>query len=328
MIDLSTQYLGLNLKNPIIVGSSGLTQNIDNLKEIEKMGGGAVVLKSLFEEQIKMEIQQVFSHDDASNYYTEADDYIRNYSRSQAIDNYLNLIREAKNSIKIPVMASINCISATEWTSFASEIEAAGADALELNIFVIPAEADKKGEEYEKIYFDIVQKVTSKIKIPVALKISYHFSGLAEIIKRLSWTNAKGLVLFNRFFSPDVDIDSISVKSGGLYSDPADISMSLRWIAIMEDKVQADLCASTGVHDATGMIKQLLVGAKAVQISSILYKNGFSHLQTMIKELEGWMKKHNFSSISEFRGKLSHKKSVNSEAFQRVQFMKHFAGIE
>jgi dihydroorotate dehydrogenase (fumarate) len=328
MIDLSTTYLGLNLKNPIIVGSSGLTRSIKNLIEIERMGAGAVVLKSLFEEQIKNEIRKVFSYDDVVNTYTEADDYIRNYSRNQTIEEYLSLISVAKSKIEIPVIASINCVSSNEWTSFAKEIEKAGADALELNIFVIPADVDKKGEEYEKIYFDIIDKVTSQVKIPVSLKISDHFSGLAEMIKRLSWTEVKGLVLFNRFFNPDIDIEKFTIKPGNLYSAPTEISTSLRWIAIMAHRVQADLCASTGVHDGVGVVKQLLAGASAVQVCSVLYKNGFAHIETMIKEITDWMGKNNFNKIDEFRGKLSYKKTDNPAVYQRVQFMKHFAGIE
>jgi dihydroorotate dehydrogenase (fumarate) len=328
MMNLSTTYMGLTLKNPLIVGSSGLTRTIRNLVEIEKMGAGAVVLKSLFEEQIKNEIKKIFSYDDVSHVYTEADDYIRNYSRAQTIEDYLSLITEAKSNIAIPVIASINCVSSDEWTTFAKEIERAGADALELNIFVVPAEVDRKGEEYEKVYFDIIEKVTKQVKIPVAIKISDHFSGLAEMIKRLSWTDIKGLVLFNRFFNPDIDLEKFTIKPGNLYSTPAEISTSLRWIAIMADRVQADLCASTGVHDGLGIVKQLLVGAKAVQVCSVLYKNGFSHIQSMLNEITLWMEKNNFNTIDEFRGKLSHKKSENPAVFQRVQFMKHFAGIE
>ncbi len=328
MIDLSTTYLGLQLKNPIIVGSSGLTNSLTNLTEIEDRGAGAVVLKSLFEEQIKNEIRKVFSYDDVVNTYTEAEDYIRNYSRSQTIEEYLKFVMDAKSKLSIPVIASINCVTSEEWPSFASEIEKAGADALELNVFVIPANFDQKGEEYEKIYFDIIEKVSSQIKIPIALKISYHFSGLAEMIKRLSWTDIKGLVLFNRFFNPDIDINKFTIKPGNLYSTPAEITTSLRWIGIMADRVQADLCASTGVYDGHGIVKQILAGAKAVQLCSVLYKNGLGQIENIIREYSGWMEKNNFNSNDEFRGKLSHKKSENPAVFQRVQFMKHYAGIE
>jgi dihydroorotate dehydrogenase (fumarate) len=328
MIDCSTSYMGIKLKNPLIVGSSGLTRNLANLIEIEKRGAGAVVLKSLFEEQIKNEIRNIFSYDDISQSYTEAEDYIRNYARTQTIEDYLNLITQAKNHLSIPVIASINCVTSDEWTSFAREIEKAGADALELNIFAIPVDVEKSAQDYEKVYFDIIDKVTREIKIPVSLKISYHFSGLADMIKRLSWTEIKGLVLFNRFYNPDIDIEKFTLKPGNLYSTPAEISTSLRWIAIMADRVQADLCASTGVHDGAGLIKQILAGARAVQVCSVLYKNGLEHISLILKDMRGWMEKNNFQSIEDFRGKLSLKKSDNPAVFHRVQFMKHFAGIE
>ncbi|MFW5761651.1 MAG: dihydroorotate dehydrogenase-like protein [Cyclobacteriaceae bacterium] len=328
MADLSTTYLGLKLKNPVIVGSSGLTRNIDNLMTIEDRGAGAVVLKSLFEEQIKQEIRKVFSMDDVNSAYTEADDYIRNYSRDQTVNEYLKLIERAKSRLTIPVMASINCVSAEEWPSFAQEIEKAGADALELNVFVLPADIDKPGNEYEKVYFEIIENVKKQVNMPVALKISYHFSGMAELIKKLSWTDVDGLVLFNRFFNPDIDIERLVVKPGNLYSTPEEISTSLRWIAILADRIQADLCASTGVHDGAGVVKQLLAGAKGVQICSTLYKNGFEKIAQIVEDLQTWMEKNNWDKISDFRGKLSHKKSENPAVYQRVQFMKHFSGIE
>ncbi len=328
MKDLSTTYMGLNLKNPVIVGSSGLTRNLDNLKIIEAKGAGAVVLKSLFEEQIKLEIRKVFSYEDMQNAYTEADDYIRNYSRAQTIDEYLNLIKSAKSNLTIPVIASINCVSANEWPAFAKEIENAGADALELNVFVLPSDVNKTGEEHEKLYFEIIETVMKQTSLPISLKVSYHFSGLAEILKKLSWTGIKGLVLFNRFYNPDIDIEKFVVKPGNLYSTTEEISTSLRWIAIMAGRVQADLCASTGVHDGAGVVKQLLAGADAVQVCSTLYKNGFDQISLIVQGLKYWMEKNNFEKIADFQGKLSFKNTDNPAVFQRVQFMKHFAGIE
>lgn len=328
MADLSTTYMGLKFKNPIIVGSSGLTRSLDNLLVIEDKGAGGIVLKSLFEEQIKLEIRKVFSLEDMQSAYTEADDYIRNYSRQQTISEYINLITNAKARLSIPVTASINCVSADEWPAFARDIESAGADALELNVFVLPADIDKPGAEYEKLYFDIIEKVKAEIKIPIALKISYHFSGMAELLKRLSWMKVESLVLFNRFYNPDIDIDKFVVKPGNLYSTPEEISTSLRWIAILADRVQADLCASTGVHDGDGVVKQLLAGAKAVQVCSTLYKKGFDQIPLLVEGLRHWMDKNSFHKVDDFRGKLSHKKAENPAVYQRVQFMKHFAGIE
>lgn len=328
MTDLATSYLGLSLRSPVIVGSSGLTKSIENLEEIDRRGAGAVVLKSLFEEQIKQEIRKVFSYDDLHNAYTEADDYIRNYARAQTVNEYLQLIHDAKSRISIPVIASINCVSGDEWPAFAKEIEAAGADALELNIFLLPADVEQEGRDYEKIYFEIVEKVQRQIKIPIALKLSPHFSGLAEMLKKLSWTGIKGLVLFNRFFNPDIDVENFRISASNLYSRPEEITTSLRWIAIMAGRVHCDLCASTGVHDGTGVIKQLMAGANAVQVCSVLYKNGLAHLDQIHLEIRQWMEKHNFSQIDQFRAMMSHKKTESPAAYHRVQFMKHFAGID
>lgn len=328
MIDLSTTYLGLALRSPVIVGSSGLSRTLSNLEEIEKRGAGAVVLKSLFEEQIKFEIRKVFSFEDVQSSYTEAEDYIKNYARTQTVDEYLTLIQQAKQRISIPVIASINCVSSAEWPAFAKEIELAGADALELNVFVLPANTDTSGEEYEKLYFDIIEQVKKQVSIPISLKISYHFSGLAQMVKKLSWSGIQGLVLFNRFFNPDIDTDKFRIIASNLYSTPQEISTSLRWIGILSHQVQCDLCASTGVHDGLGVAKQLLAGAKAVQVCSTLYKNGLGQLDTIHNELKSWMEQKEFTRISDFAGKMSIKESVNAAAYHRVQYMKHFAGID
>ncbi len=328
MIDLSTSYMGIQLRSPVIIGSSGLTRNLGNLQAFEEKGAGAVVLKSLFEEQIKFEIRKVFSYDDAQSAYTEAEDYIRNYAREHTLDEYLNLVQEAKSKLSIPVIASINCTTAQEWPAFAKNIQKAGADGLELNVFVLPSDTNMGASAYEKIYFDVVENVKKEISIPISLKISSYFSGLAEMVKKLSWTGVQGIVLFNRFFNPDIDIDQMRIKAAHLYSDPEEITASLRWIAILSGQVQTDLCASTGVHDGKGVIKQLLAGAKAVQVCSTLYKNGIGHLDVIMKEIHEWMEQHGHSKISDFHGKMNHKMTDNPAAFLRVQFMKHFAGIE
>jgi len=328
MVNLATSYMGLQLKNPIIVGSSGMTRTIENLIEAEKHGAGAVVLKSLFEEQIKFEIRKIFTFDEVRDSYSEAEDYIKNYSRNHTIEQYLDLISEAKKKLSIPVIASVNCMTANEWPSFAKKIEEAGADGLELNVFVLPSDFENDSADNEKMYFDIVNNVLSQVKIPVSLKISSYFSSLAQMVQKLSWTGVKGIVLFNRFYTPDIDVDKMKVVPSNIYSHPEEIAVSLRWVAILADRVNCDLAASTGIHDGKGIIKQLLVGAKAVQVCSTLYKNGFGQIDSMLSEIESWMQKHDYSSIDQFRGKMSHKKSDNPAAYQRVQFMKHFAGIE
>lgn len=328
MANLETTYMGLKLKNPLIVGSSGLTNSVENVIEIEKEGAGAVVLKSLFEEQINQAANQTFDQGDFSNYYPEAQDYIQNYSAENDVAIYLDLIKECKAKVNIPIIASINCMSSNEWINFAKKIEDAGADALELNIFVLPSDPKKKGEDNEKVYFDIVKKITSIINIPVSIKLSYYFSGLAKTIEMLSWTGIKSLVLFNRFFSPDIDINNFEIKSSNVFSTPADLAQSLRWVAMLSNKIDCDISSSTGVHDGEAVIKQLLAGATTVQIASVLYKKGLKEISIMLKEIEAWMEKNKFSSIDDYRGKMSVKVAENPAAWERVQFMKYFSGIE
>ncbi len=328
MADLRTKYMGIELRNPIIVGSSGLTNRIDKLVNLEKAGAGAVVLKSLFEEQIAFQIHSTVSQNESNNYYPEASDYISNYTRENEVSNYLNLIREGKSKLTIPLMASINCVSSSEWITFAKKIEEAGADALELNIFVLPSDPHKNAEQNEKVYFDIAMAIVKELKIPVALKISYYFSGFAKTALKLSWTGIKGMVLFNRFFSPDIDIDNFKVTATNVFSVPEELSVSLRWVAMLSDRLHCDIAASTGVHSGTAVVKQLLAGAKAVQVASAIYKNGNEIIKEMTSFLAYWMDKHNFKTTTDFIGKMSFKETENPAAYERVQFMKHFSGIE
>lgn len=328
MANLQTTYMGLKLKNPIIVGSSGLTNSVENVIEIANEGAGAVVLKSLFEEQINQAANQTFDEGNFNNYYPEAMDYIKNYSTENDVAIYLKLIEDCKAKVDIPIIASINCMSNNEWVSFAKKIEDAGADALELNIFVLPSDPNKNGVDNEKVYFDIIEKVQKIVKIPIALKLSYYFSGLAKTMEMLSWTGIKSLVLFNRFFSPDIDIDKFEIKSSNVFSSPSDITQSLRWVAMLSENIDIDIAASTGVHDGEAVIKQLLVGAKAVQIASVLYKKGFKEIPIMLKKVTDWMDENSFEEIDNFRGRMSLQKSENPAAYERVQFMKYFSGIE
>ncbi len=328
MANLSTTYMGLKLKNPIIIGSSGLTNSVENIKEAARNGAAAVVLKSLFEEQIRHAASHTLSQDSSANFYPEAEDYIRNYTRDNDVGNYLKLIRESKKAVDIPIIASVNCISSSEWVDFASKIEEAGADAIELNIFILPSNASLTGEQNEEVYFQILEKVTKSVKIPVSVKISYYFSSLAKMALKLSWTGISGMVLFNRFFSPDIDIEKFEIKATNVFSTPAELAISLRWVAMLSSKLHCDIAASTGIHDGAAVVKQLLAGARAVQIASVLYKKGFAEIGVMLDELEKWMERHNFATIDQFIGKMSLKEAENPAAYERVQFMKHFSGIE
>jgi len=324
-MDLSTKYMGLDLKNPIIIGSSGQSNSIDKIKKLADNNAGAIVLKSLFEEQIMSETSNNLQQNLA--YYPEAFDYISAYTKDQNLSEYLKVIEDAKKSVDIPIIASVNCVSPKEWINFTKNMEDAGADAIELNVSMLPSDVRKDGNANEKTYFEIIEKVKSKISIPLALKMSYFSAGLSNLIQKISWTKyVDSIVLFNRYFNPDIDINNFKITSSNVFSTPEDITLSLRWIALLSDKVDCNLAASTGVHSGEGIIKQLLAGATAVQIVSIIYKNGPEYISTMLNDLIAWMSKHNFSSIDDFRGKLGGKE--NTASFERIQYMKYFGGIE
>jgi dihydroorotate dehydrogenase (fumarate) len=325
MIDLKTTYMGLLLKNPIIAASSGLTNSIKDIKDIEANGAGAVVVKSLFEEEIIMETQDNLNKMHSSGFiYPETIDYFDFDAMEDPVANYLKLISDAKKEVKIPVIASVNCVTAEKWPEFAKRIQNAGADAIELNIFALPSDFNRSASENEKLYFDIIQKVT----IPVGIKISPYNASLASFIKRLGETPIKSIVLFNRYYSPDFDINNFEFTSTNVFSSAAELALPLRWIAIMAERTNCDFAASTGVHDGNALVKVLLAGASAAQIASALYRNGFGHIGFMLKQLEEWMGEKNYKSISDFKGKMSQARTYDPAAFERVQFMKFFKDLK
>ncbi len=326
MKDLSTKYLGLQLKNPLIVGSSGLTDSTDKIRRLADNHAGAVVLKSLFEEQIMAELAKNIAEYNVD--HPDAYDYVREYTRKNSVSDYLKLISAAKKVVDIPVIASINCVSANEWVAFAKSVENAGADALEINISLIPSDPRKKCHEYEKIYFDVIDKLASLVSLPIALKMSKYSSALANLITRLSWSGkVAGFVLFNRYFRPDFNIDKLDLRSASVFTTPGEIATPLRWIALLAGDLSCDLAASTGVHDSTGLIKQLLAGAKAVQVVSTIYKNGPEYLNDLLTGLTDWMEYKRFNTIDDFRGRLSVASADDPAVLYRIQYMKHFGGI-
>lgn len=325
MADLTTTYMGLTLRNPIIAGSSGLTDSVEKIKQLENAGAGAVVLKSIFEEQIMMEARAMRT---GSTPHTEAADYISQYTRSHNLDQYLRLIKDARESVEIPVIASINCNSNDQWTDFAERIEKAGADGLELNLFIMPGDPRKTGQEIESTHFAIVKAIQKKIKIPLAVKIGFYFSGLANFVFNLSVRGVRAIVLFNRFYRPDIDLEKESMVSGNVFSDPAEISLPLRWVGMLSDEVKCDLAATTGVHDGHGVVKCLLAGARAVHIASCLYEHGPDHISTMIEQLEQWMSSRNYGRITDFMGKLSYRTVQDPVLYERAQFMKYFSNAK
>jgi dihydroorotate dehydrogenase (fumarate) len=324
MADLNVKYLGLDLKSPIIAGSCGLTNSLENLKAIEKAGAGAVVLKSIFEEEIYMEFAHEFSKLGPLDNNLEFLDYYDYEIKKDNLKRYLNLIKEAKEQLGIPVIASINCVTSQEWSFFAKKVEDAGADAIELNMFILPTNLSQTSVTNEGLYFDIVSRVVSKVQIPVSLKISPYFSTLGSIIRDLSFSEIKGLVLFNKLYSPDVDIESETMIRTDVLSHRGDFKLSLRWIGMMSNRVNCDLAASNGIHDWETVIKMLLVGANSVQIVSAMYREGIKVIGTMNENLKSWMDGHDYRSIEDFRGKLSLENSTNLAEYERVQFMRHF----
>lgn len=311
----------MKLKNPLIAGSSGLTSSIEKIKEIEKKGAGAIVLKSLFEEQINYEAGSLADTSDSP----EALVYVKYYTKNNTVQEYLDLIKKAKAEINIPVIASINCVSAKDWVDFAKQIEDAGADALEINVFVLPNDRNASGEKYESIYFDLADKLKKRLTIPFAFKLGTHFTNLVGFIQIL---HVPGVVLFNRFYAPDIDVDQMKFVSSEVFSSPSDNRDTLRWVGIVSSKIPLlDIAASTGIHDGDAVIKQILAGAKVVQVCSTLYKNGIAQLENIIQDVESWMEKQGFEHIDEFRGKMSYHNIKDPLIYERSQFMKYFSSI-
>jgi dihydroorotate dehydrogenase (fumarate) len=329
MADLSTTYLGLALKHPIIAGASGLTSALSSIQDLASHGAAAVVLRSIYEEEIAFEYDEVLREAAPGTYQSEYMDYFDYYDyqvRQEHVDRYLQLIRDCKDSVSIPIIGSVNCVYSYEWANFARELESAGADALELNMFFLPSDFSRSREEMERAYFEVIEHVLQVVSIPVALKISHYFTDLGPMIQRLSETGVAGLVLFNRFWSPDIDIEKLKVVATNVFSSPDELTTSLRWMAIMADRVGCDLAASTGVHDGAGLIKQLLAGASAVQVVSTLYLNGKARIGEMVDDLEAWMAAHNYERLDDFRGAMSQAKTSDPAVYERVQFMRYFGG--
>ena len=327
MPEIITSYMGLKLKNPIIASSSGLTDTLDKLIELEKAGVGAVVIKSIFEEEIVMHTQRSIEKMSASGFiYPETMEYFEyDYEEIEdPVQNYLKLVSDAKKKLTIPVIASINCVSENGWDEFAHLAEKAGADAIELNIFLLPSDPTRSAETTEKIYFDAVKRVLGKVKIPVSIKLGPYSSNLAALLEKLSKTGIAGLVLFNRSYNTDFDIDTLEFTNASVLTSPSDMYHSLRWVALMSGKTGCSLAASTGVHDGAGLIKMLLAGADAVQVASTIYRNGNGQVAKMIGDLTTWMNAQGYKTIKEFSGKMSYTKTYNPAAFERIQFMQQY----
>jgi len=324
-MNLQTSFMGIELRNPIIVGSSSLTDSVDNIRKIAKAGAGAVVLKSLYEEQILADTHQTLNEDEKYTWYPQAMEYVQKKSDREGINNYLELIKESKKQIEMPIIASINCFSLNNWVNFSNEIENAGADAIELNISIFPENEKIKSETIENEYFNIVKTIKEIVKIPVAVKMSTYFTNLKRAAKNFELSGASGLVLFNRYYRPDIDIDYLQMITYDTLSGPEEITQSLRWIGLLSKKLSCDLAASTGIHNSAGIIKQILAGAKAAQVCSVLYENGIDYLGELISDIQSWMNRKGFNSIDDFIG-LINKDPHNTLSWERIHFMKKSSG--
>lgn len=317
-----TNYGGLTLSNPIIIGSSGLTDSVAKNKELEKAGVGAIILKSLFEEQISQESAQLLM----SGTYPEADDYILNYFKDNEVNSYLDLIRETKKECQIPVIASINCYKDNSWIDFAGQIEKAGADAIELNILTVNTDPFEDPDSIRKTYLHICKEVCRAVKIPVTVKMSKYFSHLVSVVDQIYALGVSGVALFNRFYQTDININKLTMTSGKVFSTPADMSDTLRWTGIISGKLpQVPIAASTGVYDGEDVIKCILAGASAVQICSAVYQHGNEIIPAMNRFIEEWMAGMNFTKLDDFKGKLNYAQIDDPSLYERFQFMRYFS---
>ncbi|OFY39477.1 MAG: diguanylate cyclase [Bacteroidetes bacterium GWF2_40_14] len=325
MNNLSVNYMGLSLSSPLIAASSGLTSQIDKVVAFAKAGVGAIVVKSLFEEQIINEAEFISSR---SADYPESADYLYHYLRSSSISKYLDLIKEIKAAVQVPVIASINCYSPGEWIAFAKEIENAGADGLELNFYSLPLNILKNSNDIEKQYLEVVGKVSKSLKIPVSVKIASTFTNIPGFVNGLKAYGAKSVVMFNRFYSPDIDIKKVRMIAANAFSYEEEYLTELRWIGIVSALVPGiDLSASTGIHNGTTVIKQILAGATTVQMCTSLYQKGAEAITHAIEDINLFMDAQGFENLSDFRGKLNYSNIENPQRFERVQFMKNFGEL-
>ena len=318
---LKTQYAGLELKNPIIAASSGLTDNVEKIVALEKAGVGAVVLKSLFEEQLAAQSEHLLNSSDSD--YPEAYDYLQNIVKAHEVEKYLTLIREARKAVSIPVIASINCYDDGSWESFAADLEKAGASAIELNVQKI-----NPTTEYRPGTIGKLQKVEAAVHIPVTVKISRNLSNLVSVVDQLRAAGAAGVVLFNRSWQPDIDIHNRRLVAGSPFSTSADLSDTLRWLGIVSGQVnKLPLAASTGVHTPEDLVKVILAGASAAELCSTLYLNGETVVGQMLDFLTGWLKEQGFSSLKEAVGALNYKNIPDVAYYERLQFIRQYREV-
>lgn len=326
-MNTNTKFLGLDIESPIIAGSCGLTNDISNLEKLEEAGAGAIIMKSVFEEQIIYDIKRNLSMMAPVDNYGMSYEYIAAHVADDSLGKYFDLIKEAKKHLHIPIVGSINCYSFENWMTYTRRFQDAGCDAIELNMAVLPYETSLSCEDVDRLFSDIINTLRKSVTIPISIKVSQNFTDMANFMQRLSWMNVDGITMFNKALNVDVDIDKMSICHAPSLSSPDEIYNTLRWVAILSKKLRCDISASTGVHTAADVVKMLLAGAGTVQVVSCLYKNGVNYMKNLNDGLKAWMTEHGFESIDQFRGKLAVKPNEQSSIFFRTQFMKHFAQI-
>jgi dihydroorotate dehydrogenase (fumarate) len=329
MIDLSTGYMGLRLRTPLVASASPLSQEIDGIRRLEDAGASAIVLYSLFEEQLRQEGFELEHHLAAgTNSFAEAASFFPQSNEFRlGPEGYLNHIHRAKQEVSIPIIASLNCTTVGSWIEYAKLIQHAGADALECNIYSIPTDVDLDSASVEQQYLDIVKAVKAAVTIPVAVKISPFFSNMANMAKRFDQAGANGLVLFNRFYQPDINLDELEIQPNVLLSTPQALRLPLTWIGILYGRIPASLAATSGVHGPEDVVKLLMVGADVTMLCSTLLRNGISYLQRIEEGVLEWMEKHEYESVQQMKGSMSQIYCSNPSAFERAQYMKAVKSI-
>ena len=322
-MDLSTTYLGMKLRTPLVVSASPLSQDLDKIRRMEDAGASGVVLHSLFEEQIRYERYQLHwqlthsidSYPEALSYLPEASGF------SMGPEEYLRHITRAKSTVAIPVISSLNGSTMGGWLDYAGKMEDVGADAIEINLYALPVDMERSSAEIEDTYLEIVRSVRAAVRIPVAVKLTPFFTNLARMAKRLDEAGANALVLFNRFFQPDIELESLEIQPFALYSMPIDAKLPLRWIAILYDRIGANLAATGGIHRGTDALKMLMAGADVTMVCSVLMRKGIEHIATMEKEMRTWMAEHEYDSVEQLKGSVSQKNCPEPGAFERAAYI-------
>jgi dihydroorotate dehydrogenase (fumarate) len=330
MLDLTTKYLGLELKNPLVPSSSPLMQKVDNIKRMEDAGAAAVVLHSLFEEQIARESHALDHYlNYGSESFAEAVSYFpQMIGYNRGAEGYLEHLAQIKRSVSIPVIGSLNGFSTGGWIEYAREIQQAGADALELNVYYIAADPSQTSQAIEQMYLDLVREVVKSVNIPVAVKLPHFFTSFANMAQRIAWAGAEGLVIFNRFYQPDFDLESLEVVPSLTLSHSNELRVRLQWVAMVYGRVEADLAVTGGVHTAEDVLKCMMAGANVAMMTSALLERGIQYLRVVRESIEAWMQDHEYDSIQQMRGSMSYKNVAQPAAFERANYMRVLQAYE